>query len=182
MNERVEIVLETERLRLTNWLPEQVNDLHALHGRIEVSQYLTADGGPETLDQAHDRLKLWAKIFSQHRFGKLRVIRKADDTFLGRAGFAIYSNTDEPEIGFALFEKYWGNGYAFEAACGLRDWFFNQTERSHFIGLADVDNKASLRVLEGIGLNKTEIKHDTDGALCQFHILTRQQWQEQQND
>ncbi len=182
MGEKVEIVLETERLRLTNWLPEQVNDLYALHGRSSVTRFLTADGNPETLEQARRRLAVWEKNFAQYRFGKLRVIRKSDDVFLGRAGFGLYQGLDEPEIGFALFEQYWGKGYAFEAACGLRDWFFNQTKRDYFIGLADVNNKASLRVLEGIGLNKTEIKHETDGALCQFHILTRQQWQEQQND
>lgn len=178
MSAIAETVLETERLVLTTWLPEHINDLFALHGRREISQYLTADGSPETLEQAQARIALWAKNYSQHRMGKLRVIRKLDNALLGRAGFGIYETTGEPELGFALFEKFWGNGYAFEAACGLRDWIFEKTKHDHFIGLAHVQNKASLRVLEGIGLKKTEIKNDTDGAPCQFFVLRRDQWQD----
>ena len=181
MGEKNETVLETTRLVLTNWLPSQADDLFSLHGREEITQYLSADGRPETLPQAKARIALWTKNFKQYRMGKLRVIRKSDGVLMGRAGFGLYPSTDEPELGFALFEQYWGQGYAFEAACGLRDWIFNETSHDYFIGLAHVDNAPSLKVLNRIGLIKTEIKRDDDGALCQFFILTRKQWQEQKN-
>ncbi len=178
----IETVLETERLRLTNWLPEHVDDLYALHSDPEITRYLTADGSPETREQAEWRINNWSKNFATHKLGKLRIVRKADGFLVGRAGFGIYPPTSEPELGYALFRKYWGNGYALEAATGLRDWIFEKTERDHFVGLAAIKNTASLNILEAIGMNTTEIKPDMDGAMCQFFILSRNQWLEQKHD
>ncbi|HHG89225.1 MAG TPA: N-acetyltransferase [Devosia sp.] len=174
----VETVLETRRLRLTNWLPEHVDDLYALHSDPEITRYLSADGSPETREQAERRIDNWSRTFATYRLGKLRVVRKSDGVLVGRAGFGIYPPTGEPELGYALFHKYWGNGFALEAATGLRDWIFENTARDHFIGLAAIKNTASLKILEAIGMNATEVKPDIDGAICKFFILSRNQWLE----
>ena len=171
-----ETVLETERLRLTNWLPEQLDDLVRLHGDPKTALYLSAEGKPWNRDQAAEKLVLWADNFKSHRMGKLRVVRKADDMLVGRAGFGIYPPTGEPEIGYALFPEFTGNGYAFEAAAGLRDWIFRETGHDHFIGFADVRNAASLRILEGIGMRRTVRQVEADGMECQHHIFTREDW------
>ena len=42
-----------------------------------------------------------------------------------------------------FISQFWGNGYAYEAASALRDWYWAETDRPHFIGLADVRNEAS---------------------------------------
>ena len=169
-------VLETERLRLTNWLPEHTDDLVALHGDPEVARYLSLNGDPWTRQQAIDRIALWEQNFTQHRMGKLRLIRKSDGVFVGRAGFGIYAPTGEPELGYALFRQNWGRGYAFEAAAGLRDWLFRETDHNHFIGLADIRNTASIRILQGIGMQTTEIKPEPGGQMCQFHDYLRENW------
>jgi len=174
---QAEIVLETERLTLTNWLPEHLDDLVRLHGDPEVARYLT--GSPETRAQGETRLKLWADNFRTHRMGKLRVTRKSDQAFVGRAGFGIYPRTGEPEIGYALLRENWGRGYAKEAAAGLRDWIFRDTEWDHFIGFADVRNSASIHVLQSIGLRPTEVRTEPDGTIAQFHVFTREDWRGQ---
>lgn len=169
----VETVLETERLWLTNWLPDQVDDLLALHGDPLVSRYLDADAKPWTREKAAARLALWAQNFAEHRMGKLRLIRKDDGALVGRAGFGIYEPTGEPEIGYALFPAHWGQGYAYEAACGLRDWIFATTARDHFIGLADVRNAASLKVLRRIGMIPTHVETESSGLQAQFFVLNK---------
>lgn len=174
----VETVLETERLRLTDWLPEHLDDLVALHGDPDVARYLDADGKPWSRDKARARIALWDKNFKEHRMGKLRLIRKTDGELVGRAGFGIYEPTGEPELGYALFQKQWGNGYAFEAANGLRDWIFRETNHDHFIGLADVRNNASIRILQGIGMEPTRIAIDEYGLTCQFHDYKRENWRD----
>lgn len=171
----VETVFETERLRLTNWLPEHVEDLMALHGQPEVTRYLDSDGTPWTHEKAAGRLEVWAKNFSEHRMGKLRLVDKRDGSFVGRAGFGIYP-TGEPEIGYALFQKYWGKGYAFEAASGLRDWFFRETDWDHFIGLADTRNTPSLSVLKKIGMTPTHVDVEPSGLTAQFFVYRREDW------
>lgn len=172
----LETVLETDRLRFTNWLPEHANEIFDLHSDPEVARYLIVTGEPETKQQALDRINLWAENFKTHRMGKLRVTLKDSDMLVGRAGFGLYRPTGEPEIGYALFRKHWGNGYAQEAAAGLRDWIFRETEHPHFIGFADTRNAASLKILLGIGMQPTHVGEDDEGHLCKFHIFKREDW------
>lgn len=172
----VETVLETDRLELTNWLPEHLDDLVALHGDPDVARYLDFDGKPWSVEKAKSRMALWAENFSEHRMGKLRLIRKSDGVLVGRAGFGIYPATGAPEIGYALFQRHWGAGYAFEAASGLRDWIFRETAHDHFIGFADVRNNASIRILQGIGMEPTHLATEPSGQMCQFHEYKRENW------
>ena len=171
-----EIVLETERLRLTSWPMDYIDDLVRLHGDPEVSRYLSVAGHPETRQRAEERLRLWADNFATHRMGKLRMTRKSDGAFVGRAGYGLYPPTGEPEIGYALLRENWGKGYAKEAASGLRDWLFRETEHDHFIGFADSRNAASIHVLRSIGMRPTFERQEADGMLCQFHVFTRDDW------
>lgn len=166
-------LFETERLVLSGWRLDQLDDLVALHGNPNVSRYLTPSGAPWTREQAEKSLAHWIDLFATRQLGKLRLTRKSDGQFIGRAGFGIYPPTGEPEIGYALFEEHHGAGYAKEAAAGLRDWIFRETDASHFIGMADIRNAPSLAVLGKIGMEKTHVAEDHIGLTCQFHILRR---------
>jgi ribosomal-protein-alanine N-acetyltransferase len=166
-------LFETDRLVLSGWRMDQLDDLVALHGNPNVSRYLSVTGAPWTREHAEKSLAHWIALFDKHQFGKLRLRRKSDGTFIGRAGFGIYPPTGEPEIGYALREEFHGAGYAKEAAAGLRDWFFAQNKGEHFIGMADVRNEPSLAVLSKIGMEKTYVALDHLGITCQFHILRR---------
>lgn len=166
-------LIETERLVLSGWTMDQLPDLVRLHGDPAVARYLTRQGEPWTTEQAAEALAHWIELFETRRLGKLRVRRKADNMLVGRAGYGIYAPTGEPEIGYSLFPEFWGNGYAYEAACGLRDWIFAETGASHFIGFADVDNTASIKVLGKIGMTKTRVGLNDHGQVCQWHIYER---------
>ena len=165
-------VLETDRLVLTGWRSDQVDDLVRLHGDPLISRYFTADGAPWSREKCATQLDKWIDQFNLHRMGKLRVTRKADGTMVGRAGFGLHEPTGEPEIGFAMFREFQGHGYATEAASGLRDWIFRETEWDHFIGFADVRNAPSLRVLGRIGMRETRVG-DFEGMTCRFHVLEK---------
>ena len=166
-------LLETERLVLSGWRMDQVDDLVRLHGTVEIARYLTLSGAPWTEEQAREALIGWIELFETRRLGKLRLTRKSDRAFVGRAGYGIYPPTGEPELGFALFEQHHGQGYATEAATALRDWIFRDTDASHFIGFADVRNAPSLAVLRKIGMVPTRIEIEPGGLRGQFHIYER---------
>lgn len=166
-------LFETERLVLSGWRMDQLDDLVRLHGNPNVSRYLTLSGAPWTREQAAAALAGWIDLFATRQLGKLRLARKSDGAFVGRAGFGIYTPTGEPEIGFALFEDFQGKGYATEAAAGLRDWFFRSDKGEHFIGLADTRNKPSLAVLRKIGMEPTYVEYEPGGLSAQFHLLRR---------
>lgn len=173
----LETVLETERLRLTNWLPEHLPDLVRLHGYPEVTRYFSEHGRPETEDQARTRLKHWADLFKTRRLGKLRVTDKETGTFLGRAGYGVYGSTAMPEIGYAFLPANWGKGYATEAATGLRDWYFRETDGAEFVGFAHIGNHASIQVLKKIGMIPTHVAAIDTGIACQFLTYHRNDWE-----
>lgn len=164
-------LLETERLVLSGWTMEQVDDLVRLHGTQNVARYLNADGLPWTRAQAEAAVAHWIELFETRKLGKMRLTRKSDGAFIGRAGYGIYPPTGEPELGFALFEQHHGQGYATEAATALRDWIFRDTDASH--GMADVRNAPSLAVLRKIGMVPTRVETEPTGLSYQFHIYER---------
>jgi RimJ/RimL family protein N-acetyltransferase len=168
-------LIETERLVLSGWRRDQLADLVRLHGDPLVARYLSAHGQPWSMTAMQSALDEWIHLFETRRLGKLRVRRKTDGVLVGRCGYGIYKPTGEPELGYSLYPEFWGNGYAVEAASGMRDWIFREAEATHFIAMADVRNAPSLRILSAIGMMTTEIAPTDQGGLCQFFIMRRPQ-------
>ena len=165
-------LIETERLVLSGWRRDQLDDLVRLHGDPAISRYLSGTGAAWTREQCAARLDHWIELFETQKLGKLRVRRKSDGVLVGRTGFGIFGPTGEPEIGYAMYPEHQGHGYATEAASGLRDWIFRDTQWDHFIGFADARNAASLAVLERIGMRLTH-EVEFEGMPCRFHVLEK---------
>lgn len=165
-------LIETDRLILSGWTRDQLDDLVRLHSDPVVARYLAADGRPWTMDDMIRGLNNWINLFETRRMGKLRVRLKSDGTLVGRAGFGVHGEDRVPEIGYALYPEHWGKGYAFEAASALRDWIWRDTQWDHFLGMADTRNEASRKVLRGIGMIETHQEPEGERML-QFHILRR---------
>jgi [ribosomal protein S5]-alanine N-acetyltransferase len=144
-------LLETDRLVLSGWRADQIDDLYRLHGDPAVARYLTGHGQPWSKSVMDTALAHWIDLFERQKMGKLRVTRKADGVLVGRCGFGVYGPDETPEIGYSLYPEFWGNGYIWEAASALRDWYWRDTDRDHFLGMADARNTASLKVLRKLG-------------------------------
>jgi RimJ/RimL family protein N-acetyltransferase len=166
-------LFETERLVLGGWRRDQIGDLVRLHGDPTVAKYLSADGHAWTMAEMEQALELWIALFETRRLGKLRVTRKSDGVLVGRCGYGLYGT--EPELGYALYPEFHGQGYAREAAAGQRDWIFRETDVPRILGCADVRNSASLRILRGIGMRETHVT-DEAGMTMQFHVMNREDW------
>lgn len=166
-------LLETERLVLSGWRTDQIDDLYRLHGDPVVARYLTEHGRPWSKDEMDTALAHWIALFERQKMGKLRVTRKSDGVLVGRCGFGVYGPEETPEIGYSLFPEFWGNGYVFEAASALRDWYWTATERDHFIGIADVQNENSLKVLRKLGGIYTHTGPNDHGQVCEWYRYER---------
>jgi Acetyltransferases, including N-acetylases of ribosomal proteins len=162
--------LETERLRLMPWTADSVDELLAMHTHPMVQRYLDAEGRVYDRARAEQRIEGWQQEFAEHGLGKFRMVRRSDGAFVGRAGFSPFDG--EAEIGYSLAHEHWGQGYASEMAQALSDWFFANREEAGFIGFAHVDNAASRRVLEKIGMAPTHTGV-VAGMPHQFYVKTR---------
>ncbi len=142
------IVLATNRLRVTTWLPEDVEDLHRLHSD-PVTMRWVRDGRPETRSET-ERL-LASYLDEQHDRGwtKWRVADR-DGVLVGRAGFGAHGDGRWRELGYTLRRDLWGRGIATEVATGLVDWHRGRVD-AELWALAAVENVPSRRVLEKVG-------------------------------
>lgn len=69
----------------------------------------------------------------------------------------IYLNEDytEGELGWIVNKKYWGNGYAIEAAKGIINFAKQELKICKFVAHCDSENINSYRVMEKLGMSFT---------------------------
>lgn len=164
-----ETVLETSRLLLRTWRDTDLDDLVWLHSQVKASRYLSVTGRPWTRDEAAGRLTGWGEEYLLYGVTKFKLQRRDDGRFVGRAGFSIFAATGQFELGYAIAPQFWGQGYATEIAGALATFFFDREIGDHFIAFAHVDNAASLKVLEKIGMR---FQHTGPMNGLQAHVYT----------
>jgi ribosomal-protein-alanine N-acetyltransferase len=73
---------------------------------------------------------------------------------MGFCGVGFWRDNPDPEIGWWLARRYWGQGLATEAAsAALRD-AFERVRLDRIISIARPENTASLRVMDKLGLRR----------------------------
>jgi RimJ/RimL family protein N-acetyltransferase len=58
----------------------------------------------------------------------------------------------DADLGFAFFARHHGQGYAREAAAAVKAYGHAELGLSRILAITTIDNAASARVLEGIGM------------------------------
>jgi RimJ/RimL family protein N-acetyltransferase len=71
---------------------------------------------------------------------------------IGVCGIVKRDNLDCPDIGYALMPEFGGKGYATEAALAVMDYGTNELGIKCIVGITSIENKASINVLEKLGL------------------------------
>ena len=97
------------------------------------------------------------------------VTTGTDRQVVGQAGLMIFDTRDwtpstwatagshaQPELGWALTRAHWGNGYATEAAAGIRKWAYERRYIDRLVSLISPDNLRSQRVAQRLGATPTE--------------------------
>jgi RimJ/RimL family protein N-acetyltransferase len=86
---------------------------------------------------------------------QLAIDRKDSGEMLGDIAFHVpRSNPRQAYLGYTLARSAWGQGYASEAARKLLDYLFRVLDLHRVIADCDVDNAASIRLLERLGFRR----------------------------
>lgn len=143
------IVLETNRLRLSEFHPGEAEYMYQLNLDPEVIRY-TGDEPFTSVEEARTFLKSY-DAYERHGFGRWSVWLRSENAYIGWCGL---KRNEEAfvDIGFRFFRDRWNQGFATEAARACLDYGFRQLQLKEIIGRADPDNKGSIRVLEKIGM------------------------------
>jgi RimJ/RimL family protein N-acetyltransferase len=133
----------------------------AYAGDPEVTRYLTwrAHEGPGTLA---DFLRLRADDWGQDRPHYTWMLRlRGSETVAGTIG--CIPDSGKMMFGYALGKKFWGQGLMAEALRHLVDWTLAQPEYFRAWAFCDVENPASVRVMEKAGMSR-------EGLLRRWHV------------
>lgn len=145
------IKLQTARLYLREFTLADAELLFQMHQDPAITRY-TGDPLPwDSVAAAKHVLK--EAILPQYEkgIGRWAVHLKQTDEFIGWCGLKDVGH--EIDLGYRYIQTYWGNGYATEAAKAVLE-YGKALRLPNIVGRASVDNKASLRVLEKIGLQQ----------------------------
>lgn len=149
-------ILETKRLILEVWTQADADALFEIMRDARVMRYL-ANGLPYTFKQVEEFL-IWAENYqAENGFCRWKVIEKVSGEIVGSCGFARPQEMKEAELGYFLSRKHWGKGFATEAAFACKLYGFEKLGFREIIGITDLENIASQKVLEKIGFAEKSV-------------------------
>ena len=145
------IIFETPRLLLRRFIEADAPLLLQLNSNPEVLKYLHE---PLLESEAQALHVINTIIFPQYKnnLGRWAIHLKSNNHFIGWCGLKYLPDSNEIDLGYRLMQQYWGNGYAFEAAKYTVDYGFNQLHLKTIVGRAHVENIASLKILQKVGM------------------------------
>lgn len=109
-----------------------------------------------TLAQAEEVLKRSVlPHYEQYGYGRWAVHRKADDQFIGWCGLKFRPTKGVTDLGYRFIRRFWGQGYATEAAIGTTHFAFNVLKIKFLTAAAEPENTASIRILTRCGFEQT---------------------------
>jgi [ribosomal protein S5]-alanine N-acetyltransferase len=122
-----------------------------------------------TRDDALAYLRKGELAQAKHGFALGAVERTSDGALMGMCGLIRREGLDDVDLGYALLPAYRGQGYAREAAAAWLASGFDSLGLKRIVAITTVDNLASGRVLEAIGMRFEKrmriAGHDDDSLL-----------------
>ncbi len=166
--------LETPRLRLRLWRPEDRAAFAALNADPRVVEFLPGPLSRAESDAVADRI---AAHFAEHGFGLWAVEIPGVASFAGFIGLArprfTAPFTPCVEIGWRLAAEHWGRGYATEGARAALAFGLERLGLAEIVSLTVPENQRSRRVMEKLGLTRDPAEDFDHPLLPEGHLLRR---------
>jgi [ribosomal protein S5]-alanine N-acetyltransferase len=145
------IILETNRLLLRTFTPEDAQLIYELNLDPEITRYT---GDPvKDINLAKEVLEqVILPQYALYNHGRWAVYIKDNMEFIGWCGLKTRPERNEIDLGYRFLKTAWGKGYATEAAFACIKYGFEKLNLQRIIGRAMPDNIGSLRVLEKCGM------------------------------
>lgn len=148
--------LETERLLLRPFVPEDLDALFAIHSREELTTYLYWDA--RSRDEVRAVLEKKAAARAITAPGDVLALAATLRTTNELVGDCILQWVDnehrQGEIGFIFHPGHHRRGYATEAAALLLRLAFDDLKLHRVVGRLEARNTPSARVLEKLGMRR----------------------------
>ncbi len=178
--------LDTARLVLRRWRPEDKKSFAALNADPQVMRHFVQPMTASDSDSFVDRIEAH---FVKTGFGLWAVELRNSGDFAGFVGLAVPSFPAAfmpcVEIGWRLAARYWNRGYATEAAAAALTFGFERLALDEVVAFTAVKNAPSRRVMEKLGMERNPADDFDHPRIPEAHPLrqhvlyrlTRRRWQ-----
>ena len=148
--------IASERLLLRPFTADDLDGLHGMFGREDVSRYLNWE--PMDRERAAALLERRVTQSTIQKDGEgiaLALEERASGRFVGEVVLRLTSEESrQGEIGWSLHPDAQGHGYATEAAREILRLGFEQMGLHRIVAESDPRNEASIRVMERLGMRR----------------------------
>ena len=141
--------IETERLRLRAFTAADCEPYAEMYSDESFVRYL--GGKPLSKRQAWENLAIVLGHWHLLGYGIWALESLENGKLIGRAGLLNLPGWPDVEVCWALAPKFWGKGYATEAAKASVNWAFAEAGLPRLISLVHPENKASEAVALRLG-------------------------------
>jgi len=148
--------LETDRLILRPYAPDDIDDLLSYHRLEEVARYQFWEPRDLAAMEEHLQKCLGQQQISQDQDVLALVVEmQGAGRVIGDLFFAVRDReARQGEIGFSFHPNFQGRGYASEAAGRLIRLGFEEYGMHRIFGRCDARNAGSARLMERLGMRK----------------------------
>lgn len=162
--------IETARLYLRQFTPNDLDELYRIYSDSEVMKYLS-EGVRNRAETAADLFGIIAD-WQKHGFGLWAVVNKQNNQLIGDGGLRFLGKTPEVEVGYVLAKAYWGKGLATEVAAASLKYGFEVLKLDKIVAVADAENSSSRRVMEKVGM-KYQHNFDCQGRDRVYYAIAK---------
>jgi RimJ/RimL family protein N-acetyltransferase len=166
--------LQTARLRLRRWRPDDRAPFARLNADPRVVEFLPGALSREESDALADRVEAH---FQRHGFGVWAVEVPGVTPFAGFVGLSVprFEAPFTPcvEVGWRLDADHWGRGYATEGARAALEVAFVSLRLEEVVSFTVPGNVRSRRVMEKVGMTHSAGEDFDHPALPEGHPLRR---------
>lgn len=169
-------VLETSRLTLRLPVLEDFEPMHEIFGDEETARFI---GGHLSRPGSWRRFLVMPGAWSVQGFGMFTIVERASGETVGQCGPWHPVDWQGTEIGWAIRPKFFGKGYALEAAVAAMDYAHEVLGWTELIHTIDFENKASIKLAERLGstfLREAELAPAGSGTIVGVWGQTRDEW------
>ncbi|CAN5493448.1 GNAT family protein [soil metagenome] len=151
------VTMKTKRLTLREFEDADLAAVHDYAQDAETTKYL--EWGPNTLKET--------TVFLNESLGfqkekprvtfDMAIISDSDHRLLGACSVTILDKKKKlAALGYVLNSKFWGQGYATEAANALAKFAFEELGMDKILATCDSQNEGSESVMQKIGMQKEQ--------------------------
>jgi [ribosomal protein S5]-alanine N-acetyltransferase len=177
----LKLPVRTNRLDLREFVKADFDSIRAYSADPRVTRYMFF--GPRDAQGTADYLD--GLLASQREVPRTRfelaVVEIASGRLIGTCELSLVES-NVVDLGYMLGTRDWGKGYATEIALALIDAAFFDLRAERVISTVDVNNKASIHVLEKIGMRWEAVYRKHRRAKnrwwdCHLYVLPRAVWE-----